>query len=436
MHDSNKQPVGSQQLNSASGELLNGVSESRDVSPVGEFLVPRPGMRIATVQHGDFNFTRLQLLKGNAETYYGQQQTVDAMWRLVGGCPHLFVGLGLKPQRETAGPGQYVAPGEPPRIPGLPRRFQQSWYARRIIRELRAFKPTHLLLRCNDVVGCELLAWANKRGIPTIALIAATLDPGHRPSLRLCELANRNNVSFVANHNRVSAESLVRCGLQPEKALAWDYIHSATPDQYSVKTLPTSGELSVVFAGSLSPAKGVADVVAGCRQARASGLNIRLTVCGAGPLLEHVRSFEHEGWLEATGSVSQQEVLRRMRRSQVVVVASHHSFPEGLPLVLYEGLATRTPIVLSDHPVFQRYFENDRGVRFFTAGSSQGLAAALQGLLLNPAAYARLSEQTEEVWNSVQCSTKFHHVVERIAAEWQFAPAATPGSTTTVPELA
>jgi hypothetical protein len=76
--------------------------------------------------------------------------------------------------------------------------------------------------------------------------------------------------------------------------------------------------------------------------------------------------------------------------------------------------------------VFRRYFENDRGVRFFAAESSSGMAAALQSLLLNPAAYARLSEQTEEVWNSLQCATKFHNVVERIAAEWQIPAAPLP----------
>lgn len=407
---------------------LSDARSSPDSPRDAAFAVAPQGMRLAVVQHGDFNHTRLQLLAGHAETYYGQQQTIDAMWRLIGGCPHLFIGLAPQPYRDTAGLGHYVGPKEPPRLPGMPRRIQQSWLGRRIVGELRAFRPTHLLLRANDVIGCSVLSWANKRRIPTVVLIAATLDPAHRPSLRFCELANASNVAFVANHNRVSAESLMTCGLRGDKALAWDYIHAAQPDQYAPKTLPDSGELAVVFAGALTPAKGVADVLAGCRQARASGLNIRLTVCGAGPLLEQIRACEPEGWVEATGSVSQQDVLQRMRRSQTVVVASHYDFPEGLPLVLYEGLATRTPIILSDHPVFRRYFENDRAVRFFAAGSSSGLAAALQGLLLNPAAYARLSEQTAEVWNSLQCPTKFHHVIDRIAAEWHFAPAPKPSN--------
>ncbi len=419
MIDTNKDAAGYHELGGANQQTPH--HDRPSLATAGD-LVARASMRLATVQHGNFNHTRLQLAAGGPETYYGQRQTVDAMWRLVAGSPHLFVGLSATPHDESSGLGHYVGPKDPPRFPGMPGRFHQRWLAQRILRQLRAFKPTHLLLRCNDVVGCSVLAWANKRRIPTIVLIAATFDPARKLNWRFCELANQPNVAFVANHNRVSTESLITCGLLPAKALAWDYIHATRPEQHAAKTLPTTGPLSVLFAGTVSRPKGVAEVVDGCRLARGSGLDIRLTVCGNGPLMDYVRMYQHEGWLEATGSISQQEVVERMRRSQVVVVPSQHCFPEGLPLVLYEGLATRTPTILSDHPVFQRYFENDRGVRFFAAESSRGMAAALQSLLLNPAAYARLSEQTEEVWNSLQCKTKFHHVVERIAAIWDITP--------------
>jgi glycosyltransferase involved in cell wall biosynthesis len=375
-------------------------------------------LRIATVQYGDFYHTRQKLQAGEPETYYGQQQTIETMSRLTSGCDHLFIGLGSEPYREVSGRGVFVAPIEPPKWPGMPGRWHQRWRAQRILSELRAFAPSHLLLRCNDVVGGTLLAWASRHALPTVVLIAARFDPQSALCRRFCALANRSNVAFVANHNRVSTESLVECGLQPSKALAWDYVHEARPEQFNTKALPASGEISVVFAGSLSPLKGVLDVVNGCRQARAAGWPLRLTVCGDGPLLGQVRSAASEGWLEATGSISQQQVLRRMRDSQVVVVPSHHAFPEGLPLVLYEGLATRTPVLLSDHPVFRRYFENDRGVRFFSAGDAGALAAALGKLLGDAGSYARLSAETASVWQSVQCETKFHEVVDRIAAQW------------------
>ncbi len=45
-------------------------------------------------------------------------------------------------------------------------------------------------------------------------------------------------------------------------------------------------------------------------------------------------------------------VIEAMRSSDLVVVPSHHLYPEGLPCVFYEAIATGTPVICSNHPMF------------------------------------------------------------------------------------
>src|SRR5262249_32819892 len=157
-----------------------------------------------------------------------------------------------------------------------------------------------------------------------------------------------------ANHNRVATASLVDCGLNVRKAVAWDYPRLVGPDDFAVKLPPAGGDLTVLFAGAVTEDKGATDVVRAGEEVRSRGVAVRLTILGNGParsgLLNH--PGVREGWLDAPGLLSNDQVFERMRECWVVVVPSRPAFPEALPLVILEALTARTPVVLSDHPVF------------------------------------------------------------------------------------
>ena len=42
-----------------------------------------------------------------------------------------------------------------------------------------------------------------------------------------------------------------------------------------------------------------------------------------------------------------------MSAHDIVIVPSRHDYPEGLPMTIYEALAMRTPLVVSDHPMIK-----------------------------------------------------------------------------------
>jgi glycosyltransferase involved in cell wall biosynthesis len=378
-------------------------------------------MRIACVQNGDYTTALRNRLSGGAETYNGQFYTVDEFRRLVGNQPHLVLSLDASPHESIQGSATLCAIAEPGHIPGIPRRITLRRHAARIIRRLEEFEPTHLLIRCCDVIACELLQWANDRGTKTAAIIAAQFAPAHPPCRRFCELANDPNVLFVANHNRVATETLVECGLDPEKAIAWDLPPAVTPEQYAPKTRGSSQTLSILFAGVLRQEKGVDDLIRAAEICRDSGLMVDVTLCGDGPMLPQLRKVpgNRQGWLHVTGQLPLAEVIQRMSHSDLVVVPSRKSFAEGMPFVIHESLAVRTPLLLSSHPVFARYFTDRRGIRFFQEGDAASLARAMKEVATDGTGYERLSLQTAEVWLGLQCSLKFGDVLQRLGAEWQ-----------------
>jgi glycosyltransferase involved in cell wall biosynthesis len=375
-------------------------------------------LRIAAVQHGDYLPARQRLAQGGPETYGGQRYSVDAQEDLLRDRRHLIISLDGEGPAITDGMGTYVhlpTPG----WSWLPKRVRAWWRARAALRILNDFDPTHLLLRTNDIVGCELLAWANRRRIPTAVIVAARFDAKHPPARRFCALANDPNVRFVGNHNVVATRSLLESGLSPAKAVAWDFPQRTRPDTFAPKAAPAQDGLRLLFAGNMIPSKGVLDVVEAVQIARNLGLPVTLCAYGQGTLLAGLQSHPgtQEGWLEVPGQVAMETLLAAMRASWLVVVPTRPEFPEALPLTLIDALATRTPVILSTHPIFAEYFTAGHGVEIFPAGNAEALATLLQELAEDPHRYVRQSIATEAVWQGLQIDTQFHHLLQRFEAE-------------------
>jgi glycosyltransferase involved in cell wall biosynthesis len=381
-------------------------------------------MRIACVQNGDYTTAAKNFAAGGKETYNGQFYTVAAFQRFVGSHPHLVVSVDAPEHEEEHGNGVWCGIPEPRSIIKLPRRFVSTYHGRKIIKRVARFQPTHLLLRSLDIIGCELLEWANTHGVKTAVIVAARFDKNHGASIRYCKAANNPNVEFVANHNRVATETLIDCGLSATKAVAWDLPPGITPSQFPSRTINPAEPLRLVYAGLLEPDKGVQDFVDAAALCVNQGRAVRAVACGSGSLLDKLQHHPGvaAGWLELPGRISHQEVVSRMSSATFVVVPSRKSFNEGLPFVIQESLAVRTPLLLSDHPIFIRYFIDRHGVRFFNEQDPKALAELIMTIASCPETYARLSETTASAWQSIQCPMKFHQLLERLANSWQHPP--------------
>jgi glycosyltransferase involved in cell wall biosynthesis len=386
--------------------------------------------RIAAVQHGDFLEACQLIASGQPEPYFGMAYTLQVLDRLFRDRPHLVVSLDAPAYVQLHSGGLYV--GLPrPRLPGcLPGTVAELAWAKRILKYLNQFAPTHLLLRTGGLLACRMLDYAVRRRISTLAVFASVFSRSGRyqrwTTDWLIKRLNDPAVFLVGNHRAPATATMTECGLDPKKAQAYDWPGGRHPRDYPVKHLEGSRRPELVYVGSIAEAKGVGDVIQGVALLQQRGLPVHLSVAGDGPFLPRCRELAaacQAGSVTFLGRIGNQDAFDLMLRSNLVCVPSRPEFTEGLPLTLTEALASRTPVVASDHPVFTRAFSDSQGLRFFRAADPKALADAAQAMLADADGYTRLSELTAAAFALVECKVELGHLIER----WQQTFGATRG---------
>lgn len=387
---------------------------------------PRPREaqpRIAVVQHGDFAAAERLIESGQPETYFGMARSVQSLHDLTRGCPHLIVSLDASVYRVTRDGGGILA-GQPlPRLPfPTPGTVPQLLRARTINALLREFRPTHVLLRANGLLGTAVLTHCVRHRIHTLVILADFFSRrglrGAWETDRFVRLLNKPCVARVGNHRTPATQSAIDCGLDAYKAVAYDFAPSRHPNDYACKALDHAGPCRLVYVGNMLRGKGVADVIAAAGLLAGHGLPVELTLAGDGPELETLRRAAGSlprGVANFVGRVSNDAAFTLMREATLACVPSHHSYPEGMPLTLTEALASRTPVVVSNHPVMHRAFRDGEGLRFFPAGDASAMASTIQSILANRGEYARLSETTAAAYARVECRT----LMPDLIAQWR-----------------
>jgi glycosyltransferase involved in cell wall biosynthesis len=242
-----------------------------------------------------------------------------------------------------------------------------------------------------------VLRWCRRNRVRTLVAIADSL-----PSKGLKRwLRNRltayflNCAEWVANHQRPASLSLQRIGVQPSKIIPWDWPASHRPEDYPPRKRKP-GSLKLIFVGAISELKGASDLI------RALPDDAQLTLYG--PIVDAMPKKANTTF---AGVIPNTKIPAAMRQADAIVVPSRHEYPEGLPLVILEALATRTPIIASDHPMFQL---GDAALTF-QAGNVSALTAAINRLSDDPKLYSRLSGCSAEVWRRLQVPAKFGDLV-------------------------
>lgn len=373
--------------------------------------------RIAVVQHGDAREARRLRAAGAPEPYYGMHYSQGFLDNWLAGRPHLIISLNSPEYQDPQGDGVLVGLPEPPPMRPLPGTVRQLRWAYQIVRELDRFRPTHFLLRTGSLLAAILLRTALRRHWRTLAMFAGFFPNTRRydrlVTSQIVRCLNHRLVFAAGNHRQPATESMTEAGLNPRKAVAWDYPLARDPADFPFKHL-TPGPLEVVYAGAMSGAKGVPDVIAAVAQLRTAGRDVRLTLCGTGPDLAAFQAQAAPLGPAATflGRVGNDEVFRRMAAATFVCVPTRPEFPEGFPLTLTEALTAHTPVLASDHPVFTRVLADGDGLRYFPAGDGAALARVMAALADDPAGYAELSRRTSVAFARLQCPVRFHEVIE------------------------
>ena len=353
-------------------------------------------LRLLILQFGDYAEAARRLARGEGETYYAQRYTVEYVGALAAaGAAVRVIALGADAPLDRL-PGGVESMGIQ-----LYRGRLRGTRLKALLAAADGFAPTHLLLQ---VPLPQVIRWAIRRGVEVLPLLADSFHAaGLRQRLRARRLAaalNAPEVTWVANHGPNAAADLVRIGVDPAKVLPFDWPMLVAPGRFAPKRAPADpSRLRLVYAGAVTEAKGVGDLIAAVALARDAGYEYRLTIAGDGELEAFRALATRHGVADRVrllGRVPHDTVLDLMNAGDVVVVPSRHQFPEGMPMTIYEGLTSCSPVAISDHPMFRGRVIDRESVVVFRASSPASLFGAIRDLGADPGLYERLSAGAAE----------------------------------------
>ena len=162
---------------------------------------------------------------------------------------------------------------------------------------------------------------------------------------------------------------------------------------------------AVLFAGDLSEAKGVRDLLEAREQVLGQGVDFRLFFAGSGPLEDEISGVEGCSLL---GALSQEELARWYRAADLLVLPSHS---EGSPLVVMEALACGTPVLATRVGGVPELIEPGTTGELVNPGQPGVLAEGLRELLASPAVLEGMRKSIREKdfdFSASRCGERIH----------------------------
>jgi glycosyltransferase involved in cell wall biosynthesis len=255
----------------------------------------------------------------------------------------------------------------------------------------------------------KLLNACVRTGRPMMAVLASSYNKkGLRywlERIRLRRALNRPEIELVMNHCEPSTRRLEHIGVNRRKLVAWDIPHEFSPTDQSPKTVIPDAPHKLFFVGSICADKGCREIIHAVKILRDRGIDASASFAGKGDI-EEMESLASElgikNQVQFLGLIDNREVFEGFANATIAVVPSRTDYPEGFPLTMFEAIASRTPIVCSDHPVFMPIMEHRETAMIFPAGDHNALAASVETLLQDKELYCLLSANADRAWDRLK----------------------------------
>lgn len=360
--------------------------------------------RLLIVQTGDFGFAWSAMAEGKPETYRDQHASLRFVADLARDFDVTTLALCSRHHDERLDQGL--------RSMGVLRVDLNPRRAAALMDQLR---PDRLIIR---TPSRPFLAEAQRRSIATLPNFADIFAPtGLRDRLhhwKLSRILRGPHVVGVSNHSLNASRSMVTAlRLPPERVIPWDW----TPMLPEPRTKPTASDPRrprCIYVGPLSEAKGLGDCLQALALLHQQGIAAQLTVAGNGNIPAWIARATALGLSDAVdlkGLISNAQVRAEMADHDIVIVPSRPEYDEGLPNTIYEGLASRSPLIVSNHPAFAGRLRDGIDALVFKAGDPARLAAAIGKLCADPALYAALSTAAGDALHDLHVGLEWSDLV-------------------------
>ena len=242
---------------------------------------------------------------------------------------------------------------------------------------------------------------------------------------KVVSLLNDARFELVSNHCLPATEHLAGIGVKRAKLIAWDIPHPFDPASHEPKALAARTRFEAVYVGSIAEGKGIVELIRAVALLRKRGIEVHCSLAGLGDI-DTMQALGGKlgvvDLLSFLGLIGNAEVFGMMAAADLVVVPSRTEYPEGFPLTMFEAIASRTPIVCSDHPMFRPLIFDGRNASVFPAGDHWALAAAMQRTLTDPALYAALSTNAPSTWAALKGPADWRTMIVKWVVEGRSSP--------------
>jgi glycosyltransferase involved in cell wall biosynthesis len=345
-------------------------------------------LNITFFQYGDFGEAFRRLRGGGAETYRDQKSSVDFVASLRARYAVTTAAICDRDHKEILEHNLGSV--------GIAK--NSAYRAEAVNRLLNDLAPALIVCRTPNR---HVVRWARKHAVPTLPTFADFFsNRGPRDFLRNMTLRAQLDPRIfpcVANHNLNASISVSKALFYPKsRIIPWDWSRLAIAE--AAKTAPADMKRpSAFFAGALTVEKGVGDCLEAIALLRQRGVAVSFVFAGPGNVdawCSRAKQLGIADRVQFVGMISNAEVRRRMVESDIVIVPSRHDYDEGLPNTIYEALASRTPLLISDHPAFARRLHDGDNCLIFRAADAASMASRISRVLMDEALFARLSARS------------------------------------------
>ncbi|MBI3997044.1 MAG: glycosyltransferase family 4 protein [Candidatus Omnitrophica bacterium] len=165
----------------------------------------------------------------------------------------------------------------------------------------------------------------------------------------------------------------------------------------------------ILAVGSLLPCKGYETLIEGCTRLRERGAAFHVTIAGGGPLERALRQRIAKHALTQqvtmTGFVSQETVAALYQQAHLVILPLVSKIHWGIPNVLIEALATKTPVICCDLPSMRELVVHGESGWIIPENDPNALATSIVTLWKDAALRQRIAD------------AGYQRVVERFSLE-------------------
>lgn len=167
---------------------------------------------------------------------------------------------------------------------------------------------------------------------------------------------------------------------------------SHPPADPRARVFTADAPLRLLFAGWMTAAKGVPELIEAAGILAAAKRNFTLTLVGGGTLLENAREAARQSALSdrlvVTGWLGRSELAAELQRTDILVLPSH---AEGFPNIVMEALAEGVPVIATPVGAIPDSVTDGINGTIVPLGSAAAIARAVEFYLDNPETIERHS---------------------------------------------